>query len=176
MTSLQKGALVAVVQLALIASLGAKYALDRARLPRVWAQTVAYDPNLPIRGRYLSVRLRVSAESVFGNVPLPDAVPRNIWGEWRDVTLSANSGHLVAVPAGHQTGLQVTRWRTNRGEEVTALTEPVAFYLPEHAKDPSWRKPGEELWIEVTVPKKGPPRPIRLAVKQGNTFTPLDFD
>jgi hypothetical protein len=50
MTSLQKGVLVAGVQLALVASLAAKYALDRARLPRVWVQTVAYDPDLPIRG------------------------------------------------------------------------------------------------------------------------------
>ena len=71
MTSLQKGVTVAVVQLALVASLGAKYALDRARLPRVWTQTVAYDPDLPIRGRYVSLRLRVDAGNIYGNTPLP---------------------------------------------------------------------------------------------------------
>jgi hypothetical protein len=175
MTSLQKGLVVAGVQLVLVASLGAKYALDRIRLPRVWTQTVAYDPNLPIRGRYLSVRLRVTADSVYGQSKLPNSNLGNFWGELRHVSLSVQDGHLVATPASQPTGLQVTRWRTRTGEEVAALTEPVAFFLPEHAKDPSWRKPGEELWIEVTVPKKGPPRPIRLAVKQGETFTPLDL-
>ena len=58
MTNLQKGLILAGAQLALVASLAAKYAIDRARLTRVWVQTVAYDPNLPIRGRYLSVQLR----------------------------------------------------------------------------------------------------------------------
>src|SRR6266567_6655283 len=57
MSPSRKGIIVAVLQLALVASLGAKYAIDRARFPRVWAQTVAYDPDLPIRGRYLSVRV-----------------------------------------------------------------------------------------------------------------------
>lgn len=175
MTSIQKGIAVAAVQLALVASLGAKYALDRARLPRVWAQTVAYDPDLPVRGRYLSVRLRLDAANVYRNTPLPKANRFSFWSDMRDVKLSVENGHLVASPAEHPTGLQVTRWTNNQGEELSALSEPVAFFLPEHVTDPSWRKPGEELWIEVTVPKKGPPRPIRLAVKRGETFTPLDF-
>ena len=175
MTSIQKGVAVAVVQLALVASLGAKYALDRARLPRVWTQTVAYDPDLPIRGRYLSLLLRVDASKVYANTPLPKANRFTFWGDMRDVKLSAENGHLVASSANHPTGLQVARWTNNQGQEVTALSEPVAFFLPEHVTDPSWRKRGEELWIEVTVPKKGQPRPIRLAVKRGETFTPLDF-
>ncbi|HVH72640.1 MAG TPA: hypothetical protein VNB49_16220, partial [Candidatus Dormibacteraeota bacterium] len=120
MTSLQKGVLVAGVELALVASLGAKYALDRARLPRVWTQTVPYDPNLPIRGRYLSLRLRVDAGNVYESAPLPKNNNFNFWGDIRDITLSARDGHLVASPAEHPTGLHVTRWRDNRGEEVTA--------------------------------------------------------
>ena len=162
MTSIQKGVVVAVVQLALVASLGAKYALDRARLPRVWTQTVAYDPDLPIRGRYLSVRLRVDAASVYGNTPLPKTNRFSFWGDMRDVKLSEENGRLVASLSDRPTGLQVARWTNNQGQEITALSEPVAFFLAEHVTDPSWRKPGEELWIEVTVPKKGPPRPIRL--------------
>lgn len=46
------------------------------------------------------------------------------------------------------------------------LAEPVAFFIPEHILDPSRRPEGQELWIEVTIPKKGPPRPIRLGVKK----------
>jgi len=51
----------------------------------------------------------------------------------------------------------------------------LSYFLPEHAIDPSRRQPGEELWVEVTVPTKGPPRPIRLAVKKGDAFTPLEI-
>ena len=175
MSPIQKGIIVAAVQLALVASLGAKYSLDRARLPRVWTQTVAYDPDLPIRGRYLSVRLRVAADNVYGESQLPKTNSANFWGDMRDITLRVQDGHLVAMPSSKPTGLHLTRWRTRAGEEVAALSEPVAFYLPEHARDPSWRSAGEELWVEVTVPKKGPPRPIRLAVKQGEKFTPLEI-
>lgn len=166
MTNLQKGLILAGAQLALVASLAAKYAIDRARLPRVWVQTVAYDPNLPIRGRYLSVRLRVSPEDVYGS-------PWNFPREMSDVTLNVGDGHLVASPADHPTGLHVSRRFINLGEPVTALMEPVAFFLPEHAMDPAVRSAGEELWMEVTVPKTGPPRPIQLAIKRPESFTPL---
>lgn len=166
MTNLQKGLILAGAQLALVASLAAKYAMDRARLPRVWVQTVAYDPNLPIRGRYLSVRLRVSTQDGYGG-------PWNFSEEMRDVTLNVRDGHLVANPACHPTGLHVSRRTINRGAQVTSLMEPVAFFLPENAMDPSVRSTGEELWMEVTVPKAGPPRPIQLAIKRGESFTPL---
>lgn len=38
----------------------------------------------------------------------------------------------------------------------------------------SWRH--RQLWAEVTLPRKGPPRPIRLGVKKGGLLTPLDSD
>jgi hypothetical protein len=175
MNASRKGIILAALQLALVASLGAKYAIDRARFPRVWVQTAAYDPDLPIRGRYLSVRLRIDADRVYAGSELSKGNAVNFWSDQRDVTLGAEGGHLVAYPAPLPTGLRVTRWKTRTGEVITALSEPVDFFLPEHAVDPSWRKAGEELWIEVTVPKKGPPRPIRLAVKKGDTFTPLEI-
>lgn len=168
MTNLQKGLILAGAQLVLVASLAGKYAIDRARLPRVWAQTVAYDPSLPIRGRYVRVRLRLAAGDVYGS-------PGNFRGEMHDVTLNVREGHLVAHPADHRTGLHVSQWTTNLGEKVTVLVEPVAFFLPEHALDPSLHSAEEELWVEVTVPKTGPPRPIRLATKRGDTFAPLDI-
>ena len=110
----RKGITLAVLQLALVASLGAKYALDRVRLPRVWAQTVAYDPDLPIRGRYLSVRVRVDAHQVYGGAEPPKGSPVNSWSDQRDVRLRAEGGHLVAYTAPQPTGLRVTNWRTRR--------------------------------------------------------------
>ena len=36
-------------------------------------------------------------------------------------------------------------------------------------------KRGGELWIEVTVPPDGPPRPIQVALKQDGVWKPLAF-
>ena len=56
-----------------------------------------------------------------------------------------------------------------------AATLGVAFFVPEHVPDPSFRPPGEELGMEVTIPKKGLLRPIRLGVKKDGVLTPLDL-
>ena len=115
MSALQKGLILGAVQVALILGMGGKLLVDRAIYPRVWMRAYPFDPNLPIRGRY--VRLRV------------DASPG-----------------------------------------------PLAYFIPEHVDDPSRRPAGEELWVEVTIPKKGPPRPIRLGVKKNGVITPLALD
>jgi hypothetical protein len=52
--------------------------------------------------------------------------------------------------------------------------QQIAFFIPEHAADPSFRPAGEELWAEVTLPRSGPPRPIRLGVKKNGVLTPLE--
>lgn len=54
-----KGLVVAAVQMGLIASLGAKLLYDRVTRSRVWVLSVPYDPNLPIRGRYVRLQLVV---------------------------------------------------------------------------------------------------------------------
>src|SRR6266576_1991930 len=90
----RKGITLAVLQLALVASLGAKYAIDRVRFPRVWAETVAYDPDLPIRGRYLSVRVRVDAHQVYGGAVPPKGRRVKSWSDRRDVHLRAEGHHV----------------------------------------------------------------------------------
>jgi hypothetical protein len=101
-------------------------------------------------------------------------VVKNTTTEWTTVTLSVENGQLAAHPAAPGTGQPA--WLTTRqGSPVARLQEPVAYFIPEHVPDPSRRAAGEELWVEVTVPKKGPPRPIRLGVKKAGTLTPLDL-
>jgi hypothetical protein len=112
MTPLAKGLLVAALHAALTASLGAKLLIDRATRPRVWVHVLPVDPDSPLRGRYVRLRIKDS-------------------------------------------------------------NQPLAFFIPEHVPDPSIRAAGEELWAEVTLPRKGPPRPIRLAVKKDGVLTPL---
>jgi len=52
----------------------------------------------------------------------------------------------------------------------------IAPSAAERIHDPSIRTATKELWGEVTIPKKGPPRPIRLGVKKGDgPITPLEL-
>ena len=51
----------------------------------------------------------------------------------------------------------------------------VAFFIPEHVRDPSVRPPGEELWVELTLPAHSWPRPIRLGVMRRGELTPLEL-
>lgn len=59
---------------------------------------------------------------------------------------------------------------------VAVVGTTTTYFLPEHSPDPSRRPQGEELWMEATIPRKGPPRPIRLGVKKGGVLTPLPAD
>jgi hypothetical protein len=125
MNSLRKGIILGALQCALVLSLTGKLLYDRSTRPRIWVKTMPWDPNLPIRGRYLSLILA------------PDA----------------------GVPYFE---------RTNH--------ERVVFFVPEHQTEVDslrFRPNAPELWAEVTVPRKGPPRPIRLGLKQGGEIQPV---
>jgi len=169
-----RGLLLGVLQLTIVLALGAKLLIDRARYPRVWAQTIACDPDSPIRGRYLSVRLRVRGADVYTS-PLEDSPQHHPLMESRNVKLGVENNELVALPSDDWTGLQVVRWKT-AAETVIALEQPVDFYIPEHASDPSRTQTGEQLWVEVTVPLKGLPRPIRLGIKKDGVLHPLNLN
>jgi hypothetical protein len=92
--------------------------------------------------------------------------------------LAVKNNRLVAIgiPEGEE---------TTAGESVLGgarepcdamwLLDPVNFYLAEHGTNPLPVKPGQELWIEVTVPPEGPPRPIQLALKDNGVWKPLAF-
>ena len=165
MTPLIKGLVLAAVHVGLVASLGAKLLYDRATLPRVWALTTPYDPNLPIRGRYVSLQLVVEPRGVRETKPGLLSQPP------QPINLRVEGDRLVAEATARSEDYDPfdlhLRFTDRRGEKLAMLAEPVAFFIPEHIPDPSRRPEGEELWAEVTIPKKGPPRPIRLGVKKG---------
>ena len=166
MNALGKGLVVAAAQVALAASVGAKFLVDRANYPRVWVETAPYDPDLPIRGRYVSVAVLVDAKRDAS----PEADTKN--AEIFLARLEVQGDRLVAVEddAGRH-------WVTQRNcgdAKCWQLGDPLAYFIPEHGADPSRRPAGETLWVEVTVPPTGAPRPIRLGVMKNGTLTPLD--
>ncbi len=162
MTARTKGLVVAALHIALVCALGAKLLADRATLPRVWVEVAPYDPNLPIRGRYVRLQVKVEARGF--------DEPANQSG-WDWGRLSVEGDRLVATRTESGVGHRVQLRKENE-RLVAALSTPVAFFITEHAVDPSSR-PG--LMAEVTVPRKGPPRPIRLGVREGERITPLDL-
>ena len=162
-TGMRKGLIVAAIHLALVGSLGAKLLIDRATRPRVWARTLPVDPDHPLRGRY--VEMRVEGEPV-------GFADRSAG---REVMLVARGESLGFQPSSDDTGLSA-HLSTRDGREVAVLEQPLAYFIPEHVPDPSIRPPGEELWVEVTLPKHGAPRPIRLGIKKAGALTVLDLD
>ena len=128
MTLTRKGLILTAFQCLLALSLSGKLLYDRATCPRVWVKTAQWDPNLPIRGRYLALRL----------TPETDA-----------------------------------QWYSETNAQM------VLFFVPEHAlpfETMRWRRDAPELWAEVTIPHKGPPRPIRLALKRAGRLELLEVN
>jgi hypothetical protein len=150
------------MQIALLLTIAGKYAVDRMTLPRVWVRVTPFDPSLPIRGRY--VRLQVHA-GFRGTLEHKEVLYGN-------VALSIEDGQLIATATDAETGVMASR----SGDDSATLNEAIVFFIPEHVADPSRRPPGEELWAEVSVPKRGPPRPLRLGAKRAGKITPLDLD
>jgi|SRR5579864_238311 len=125
MNPLRKGIVLGALQCAFVLSLTGKLLYDRATRPRIWVKTMPWDPNLPIRGRYLSLILSPEAGAPYFE-------------------------------------------RTNH--------ERVVFFVPEHRTEVDslrFRRNAPELWAEVTIPRKGPPRPIRLGLKQDGEIQPV---
>ena len=163
MTSLRTGLIVALLQVLLVGSVGAKFLIDRTQYPRVWMATRPFDPNLPIRGRYVSLSPVVKLEG--------ETREAGAYG-YKRVRRVVRDNTLVAIP--DENGRQSVRSVTCGPEKCSVLAEPLAYFIPEHVADPSRHKSDEELWVEATIPPTGPPRPIRLGLKANGKMTILD--
>jgi hypothetical protein len=166
MTRRQAGLLLALAHVALVGSLGLKLLVDRARLPRAWARTMPFDPSTPLRGRYVRLGVEVPLESTVAGDGA-DAEP--------GVRLRAVDGRVVGTIDSGSMAPRLQLRHEGGGLSSSRLAEPVAFFIPEHVPDPSIRQPGEELWVELTLPKDAWPRPIRLGVMRAGKLIPLEL-
>ena len=181
-----------VIQLGIAGSIAAKYLYQRWRCPRVWVRSAAYDPDLPMRGRYLS--LQVTVDGCQSTLPshAEAEFPRKVDGTVAGPRFRVHADHPVEFPARLQVkDNRLLAYRlpneddARNGEIVAAwpgtacdamhLMEPVNYYIAEHAASPLPLKPAEELWMELTVPPKGPPRPLQLALKRSGAWVPLSY-
>jgi uncharacterized membrane-anchored protein len=181
-----------LIQVVIVSTVALKYFYQRATCPRVWTRAAAYDPNLIMRGRYLTLQLTVDG---CGST-LPSAknaqFPRNVDGTpssqaftvnapdtlWFQARLAVKQNKLIAIripESDSRASTQSVSAGPGAPCDRMRLTVPVDFYIPEHANDPTILKQGQELWIEVTVPPKGPPRPLQLALRDNGVWKPLAF-
>jgi hypothetical protein len=191
-----KAVVVALIQVLIVCSLGAKLLYDRRTRPRAWFKTERYDPNLPIRGRYVSLLIEVNdsrspeeVERKFGTEiqaienRQAQYTYRGMYDFGRECgSIAMRDGAPVAefdqtTPIWNCDNLTFVRRRTGN-ENGLRLTEPSLFFIPDTAKDPTHLNPGEELWVLATIPRKGPPRPIALGVKKAaeRDIRPLDLN
>ncbi len=178
-----------MVQVGLVSLIAAKYLFQRWTCPRVWTRATAYDPQLPMRGRYLSLQLAVDG----CKSTLPSAKEatflRDVNGAIRpgpftlrpqpvyfNADLKVENNKLEAMriqdPNIQSAGQLVAAMPAAHCEDMR-LEAPVNFYIADTARSPLLLKSNQELWVEITVPPKGPPRPLQMALKQDGAWKPL---
>jgi hypothetical protein len=181
---------VLTIQLLLVSAAAAKYLWQRWRCPRVWTESVAFDPESPMRGRYLSVQLVV--DGCQSTLPSAKAAefPRDVNGavkpgpySLRSAAVAQFQGELKVVdkklivvqiedPAKAEAGQTVSIEPGLQCDQMR-LEKPVDFYISDRAQMPLPLKQGQQLWVEVTVPPQGPPRPLEMALKENGAWKPL---
>jgi hypothetical protein len=108
--------------------------------------------------------------------------------------LKVDGNRLLAIRVPENEETYVGQWVTaapGSSCDAMRLQDQVNFYLPENAKDPTPTRHGHwdvqkmqwiadpnapELWMEVTVPPIGPPRPVQLALKENGVWKPIATD
>jgi hypothetical protein len=184
---------IALVQILIVCSLGAKLLYDRHTRPQAWFKTERYDPNLPIRGRYVSLQIEVAdplspqeVESKYKNeIENYEKQPYHRFYQFGFGCGSIELRGQTPIARfddspGRQWGcdnLSFSR-RHIADHTVLQLNAPILFFIADTAKDPTSLRTGDELWVLATIPRKGPPRPIALGVKKsGETaITPLNLN
>jgi hypothetical protein len=181
---MRRAVAIAALQVLLICSLGLKVLHDRSSCPQAWFRTRPYDPNLPIRGRYLSLQVEVgdprsrqeSAARYRDEIHAQENTQSQ--AHWRGpIDFGRECGSIVVrdgIPvasfaanpaAGVCDNLSFSRQRSADGGTTTLLLgEPVIFFVPDTAELPLRSRDGEELWVLATIPHAGPPRAIALGI------------
>jgi hypothetical protein len=190
-TQTQAVLLLLTVQILLVLSVAGKYVYERKTRPRVWVRASQRDPNQPLRGRYLALNLLLDAcdlprddrhfarplTQISANVPA-GSLDRRL-GNWAwNVSLTPENGVLVPrmnKDSKTHDDIYELQLRNGRPCNLASLGTELEFFIPDIAKGPFPLKAGQQLWVEVTIPPSGPPRPIQLAISTAAGFQPLKF-
>ena len=182
-----------IVQLAFVSAAALTYTWQRHTYPRVWTRAYGFDPQLPLRGRYLSLQVAVdgchstlpsSKQALFardyagavkpGPYSLRPANSVEIFNA--RLLVENNTLQAVYIQNEEQRSLGQTVF-AQPGKSCTEmrLRDPVDFFIADNAPNLFPLKPDQELWIELTIPPQGPPRPLQLALKEDGSWKPLAY-
>ena len=131
---------VLAIQIPLVVSIAGKYLYQRSTCPRVWTRAAMYDPELIMRGRYLSMQLEVNVRQ--STLPIAGQSETFLGGRHGfqfSAKLAVADNKLIAVRAPESSAAssdQLVFAPAGRSCDATRLTEPVDFYIPEHATSP----------------------------------------
>jgi hypothetical protein len=184
MKNKQAAWLLLAIQLVLVLSVAGKYWYERKVCPRVWVRGAQYDPNMPLRGRYLGLQFAVDACSLprdnarfSPGFAYPGGHALKSW-TW-NVVLVARNGQLVprvVEPKAMPENAESITLQENQRCDSATVSQATDFFIPDTAKGPFPLQKGQVLWVEVTVPPSGPPRPIQLALSSEAGWQPLKFE
>jgi hypothetical protein len=183
MSKRRAGLILLIVQLLIVLSVAGKYLYERRFYPRVWTRATQVDPNLPLRGRYIALQLMIDACSLpkepeyYRPGGRPEIGSMSSGWSWPVVPAPINGrlGARLADPKSANDKAQdifleehapCTQVRFSRGE----------LFIPDTANPPFPLKPGQELWVEATLPPSGPARAIQLAISDSSGFHPLKVE
>lgn len=181
-----------VIQILLVCAVVATYAWQRHAYPRVWTRAYGYDPRLPLRGRYLSLQAGIDGCSSTLPSSKQAAFQRDVNGAVKPGPYTVQSvppfsfSANLTVQNGMLQAVYIQNEEKRRFGQIVAaqpglpcremrIVAPVNFYIPDNAANIFPLKPNQELWIELTIPPQGPPRPIQLALKNDSKWMPLSF-
>jgi hypothetical protein len=174
--AIRSGLILVIVQVVLVLSVAGKYLYERQTRPRVWTRATQFDPALPLRGRYLALQLMLDACGLPRDAEhtIPGYSGGHPFWQWQ-VSLTTANGKLVPrleKSWSPGAGGMVTLFADKRCSQAT-LSKEVMLFIPDRAQVPFPLPPGQELWVEVTLPPSGPPRPIQIAVSGAGGFHPV---
>jgi hypothetical protein len=172
MTGAYKGLVLAGLQLVLVLSLAGKLLYDRETRPRVWVECRGYDPDLPIRGRYLAEQLVMPADGFTYTEPKRNEQAWYMNRSWAYFEL--RNGQVVAERDGTGSGGWIYLNKNSDGTLSATTEEPVLVFVADQAAIPT-PKMGQQMWVQVTIPKKGPPRPVQVGLKKDGAITPINL-
>jgi len=165
----RSGLLLAGIQAVLILSTAAMFWFDRQISPRAWVPTEPVDPNLPIRGRYITLNMVVPLRSK--RLKKSDG---DLLNTRQKVHLVAVGDRLIAdIDDLAKSNLIDGSVRRSGDDWVVRPDHELAFFIPPDVQDPSIQPDGRTLWVEVTVPRSGAPRPIQLGLDVNGLIQPL---
>jgi hypothetical protein len=161
--------LIGLLHAAIVLAIGVQAAVDRGRLPRAWALARPDTPSSAAHGRYL--RLHVVPALETGLVPKLDTVNGRTFVRPAPVALEARNGRLLAH--GAPASRVHLGYPGDRQEGEAVLRPAIELYVPASDGPASAVLGQGELWVEVSVPRQGPPRPLRLGTMKDGRIVPI---